>query len=97
MVDALCDKVINIELAVDLAAAMQSQLQGLFIEDIDLFNIASLPCSREICLTTGNQEHSSIQQLQKRLNSMADQFRQLLAPKAEQSVVQWSYTTVRAP
>ncbi|MCB1661589.1 MAG: hypothetical protein H6995_08605 [Pseudomonadales bacterium] len=95
VVDALCDKVINIELAVDLAAAMQSQLQGLFIEDIDLFNIASLPCSREICLTTGEPRTLSIQQLQKRLNSMADQFRQLLAQKAEQSVVQWSYTTVR--
>ncbi|MCF7980970.1 MAG: hypothetical protein K9K86_03225 [Pseudomonadales bacterium] len=94
-VDAISSHPLMIELAVDLAASMKSQLQALLVEDVDLFSIASLPFSREICLATGQPRTLDIQQLQKRLDNIGQQFRQLLAKKAEQSVVQWSYATVR--
>jgi len=94
--DAMSEPAFTLELAIELAASLQSQLQGLLIEDADLFSIAGLPFSREICLTTGQQRALNTQQLQRRLDSIGHRFQRLLAQKAEQSVVQWSYAAVRA-
>lgn len=85
----------TIEIAVEFAASTQTRLEGLFIEDTDLLNLAGLPCTREICLTTGQLRTLDTQQLQRSWEQTSNRFRQSLAQKAEQSVVQWSYAALR--
>ena len=86
---------LTVELAVELAIASKGQLQGLFIEDADLLSTARLPFSCEITLATGQTRGLDPQQLQNSFNRLANQFRQLLAQKAEQSVLQYSFHSMQ--
>ena len=43
----------NMVMAARLARALESRLEGLFIEDQDLMSLAGLPFTRELSLTSG--------------------------------------------
>lgn len=94
-VDASACSPLTLELAIELAAACKAQLQGLFIEDTDLLSTAGLPFACEITLTTGQSRGLSSQQLQSSYHRLAEQFRLLLEQKAKQSVLAYSFQSVR--
>ena len=45
----------TIQLAVEIAASLQTGLRGLFIENENLLRVAELPFSREITSTSGDR------------------------------------------
>lgn len=94
-VDASACSPLILELAVELAAVSKAQLQGLFIEDADLLSTAGLPFAAEITLTTGQSRGFTAQQLQSSFHRLAEQFRKLLEQKAKQSVLAYSFQSVR--
>jgi hypothetical protein len=77
-VDVSNYSVTTVNLAVEMAASVQTGLLGLFIEDEDLLQVAGLPCTREITLTTTRERPTSIDQMQRSLRSVARQFKQTL-------------------
>jgi hypothetical protein len=85
----------TLELASALAVASQSELHGLFIEDLDLLRVASLPFAREVMLAGGQPRILDNQQLLCSLNASSRHFRQSLARYAQQSALAWTYSTVR--
>jgi len=85
----------TVNLAVAMAAATNTLLQGLFIEDEDLLQVTGLPCSREITLTTATERPLSTDQVQRSLQMVARQFEQALQREAQALQVAWSCETVR--
>jgi len=85
----------TLELAIALAVASRSNLHGLFIEDMDLLRVASLPFSREVILASGRPRTLDSQQLFRSLNARSRHFRQALERYARQSALVWSYSKVR--
>ena len=85
----------SVELALRLAASVDSRLQGLFVEDEDLLQVSGLPCTREITLTTARERPTSADQMQRSLRSVAEQFKQSLEREARALKIAWSFDTVR--
>ncbi|MDH3535986.1 MAG: hypothetical protein OER87_09585 [Gammaproteobacteria bacterium] len=84
-----------VNLAVEIAASVNSKLQGMFIEDEDLLMLSGLSCTREITLTTASERHTSVVQMQRMLRSAARQFEQSLQREAQSLKIAWSYEYVR--
>ena len=87
--------VTTVNLAVEIAASVQTSLLGLFIEDEDLLQITGLPCTREITLTTARERPTSIDQMQRSLHAVAQQFKKTLQQEAQASQIVWRFDTVR--
>jgi hypothetical protein len=85
----------TVNLAVAMAASTNTLLRCLFIEDEDLLQVTALPCSREITLTTARERPTSIDQMQRSLRSVAQQFRKTLQQEAHALQITWSFDTVR--
>ena len=85
----------TVNLAVEMAASANTRLRCLFIEDEDLLQITGLPCTREITLTSARERPTSIDQMQRPLRSVAQQFRKTLQHEAEALQIAWSFDTVR--
>ena len=85
----------TLDLAVAMAASLETRLHGLFIEDEDLLRAASLPFTREISLTTARVQHTDFEKMQQALQSMARQFRNSLEKAAQVSQIKWSFDCVR--
>lgn len=85
----------TVNLAVEIAASVQTGLVGLFIEDEDLLRISELPCTREITLTTTRERPTSINQMQRALQAAALQFKKSLQEEAQASEIAWRFDTVR--
>ena len=85
----------TVSLAVEMAASVNTRLRCLFIEDEDLLQITGLPCTREITLPGARERPTSIDQMQRSLRSVAQQFRKTLQHEAQALQIAWSFDTVR--
>ena len=84
-----------LELAVDLAIEHRTSLHGLFIEDLDLVNVAGLPFSREVSSTSASPRMLDNQRLLRAMNASSRLFRQSLEQHAERLSLSWSYSHFR--
>ena len=94
-VDAESYSFSTVELAVAMAASLQVQLHGFFIESEDLLRVAALPFCREIGIPSARERVTDSLMMQRSLKAMAEQFRKNMARSAKASQVQWSYDYVR--
>jgi hypothetical protein len=85
----------TVKLAVAMAVSVNTRLQVLFIEDEDLLQVAGLPCSREITLTSARERPTSTDLMQRSLHSLTQHFKQTLQQQARDSQIAWSFDTVR--
>ena len=78
-----------------LAAGMQAEMAGLFVEDIDLLHLAALPFAAEFCRFT--QRHRPLQsaEMERQLRIQAAAARRALAAAAERAGVKWSFRVTR--
>ncbi len=93
-VDSQSISVITIDIAVAMAASVETRLHGLFIENQDLLRAASLPFTREISFTTAEEKPTDYDQMQRSLRAMAAQFRQSLEKAARASQISCSFDYV---
>lgn len=84
----------TVDIAVALAASLNAQLQGLFIEDSDLSRLVDLPCSTEITFPFATERALNKSSLQRSLRALGTQARDYLAKTAEGSSVQWNFSTI---
>jgi len=93
--DASTSSLAALEEAAALAAAMQAELLGLFVEDINLVRIAGLPFARQLSYPSGAEEHMSSERIDRELRAQAEVARKALAAAAGRRHARWSFRTVR--
>ena len=80
-----------------LAAGTRAELQGLFIEDDNLFRAAALPFTHEVAIHSALQRPMTVTDLERRLTSVANQIRGELERAARHAHLRWSFEVARGP
>lgn len=81
--------------AAQLAAAMQAELQGLFVEDANLFHLCNSPFCREVGLRTAVVRQLESHTMERQLRVRAAELRRSLARVASEAQVRWSFQVTR--
>ncbi len=84
-----------LELAAALAAELDAELTGLFVEDADLLHVGGLPFTREIGLFCPAPRPFDLRQLELALHREAEQARRLLIQAAARARLRWSFQVMR--
>jgi len=84
-----------LEAAVDLAAKMDAELLGLFVEDTALLRLAEIPCAREILYFSAAEVPLTREGMEVRLRAQSEQARRALQSAAQHAKVAWSFRTAR--
>jgi nucleotide-binding universal stress UspA family protein len=84
-----------IDAAASLAADMRAELQGLFIEDINLLRLAGLPFTREVDEASAALRPLDVPAMEQALRIKAAEVRQAMATKADELRVRWSFQVTR--
>jgi len=81
--------------ATALAAELDAELAGLFVEDIDLEHLCRLPFAREYSALTGTGRPLSADDIQRTWRREARAMQLLLAETAARSRLRWSFRVAR--
>jgi nucleotide-binding universal stress UspA family protein len=84
-----------LDAAVALAASLQAELAGLFVEDVNLLRMAALPFTRELGLTSALARPIEITDIEREFRRHAELTRKALEDAALASSVRWSFQVVR--
>ncbi len=93
--DASKESLAALAAAAGLAAQLEAELTGLFIEDTDLLNLAALPFSREAPALSRSGRLLEPERLARELKTQAAMARQALARAAEASHLPWNFRIAR--
>lgn len=93
--DASQDSIAALEAAVNLAAEMEAELVGVFVEDVNLLRLASLPFTREMRYLSNVEEELSQQRMEEELRAQAARARRALLAAAEEAHIRASFRVVR--
>lgn len=93
--DASLQSLSALDAAVNLAAALGAELEGLFVEDISLLRLAGLPFAREIRYLNARSEPLGEGDMEEQLQRQATRARQQLERKSQQRNVEASFRVVR--
>jgi hypothetical protein len=80
-----------LEQAVLLAERMGAQLEGIFVEDIDLIEVAGLPFLREFRSVSRSEDAISLNRMEQELRVLARRAERLLSEQASRHNVAWSF------
>jgi nucleotide-binding universal stress UspA family protein len=80
-----------LKLAAELAAKIDAELVGIYVEDVNLIRLADLPITREIGFHSARISEVDVQRLKRQLRAQARRAEQALALIAESAEVQWSF------
>ena len=81
--------------AVELAASLNAELEGLFVEDINLVQLAEFPFAQEVSLYSPMSRQLEKGSMERQLRIQAQRLRQTLARLAERAHVAWTFRVVR--
>lgn len=93
--DAANSTLETLEFAAFLAVELEAKLQGLFVEDADLLQVAELPFTREVVLFSAQERRFEGGALDRSLKIVAKRVQMELARVAEGARLSWSFETVR--
>ena len=93
--DASAPSLAALETAVNLAAALEAQLEGLFVEDINLLRLAELPFAYEVRTLSAVTQRVSRLQIEAELQAQAARARRALIAAARQAQVPATFRVVR--
>ncbi len=95
--DTLSDNLAALESAAALAARLEAELEGLFVEDTDPLRAADLPVSLEVMLWTARERNPTETEMARALRALAARIRKDLERAAKRARVPWSFKVVRGP
>jgi nucleotide-binding universal stress UspA family protein len=84
-----------LEAAVELAAGMQAELRGLYVEDVKLLRAADSPATRQVRYPFVSGAKLDPQHMERQLRAQASQARRALAAICERRKVKWSFQVAR--
>ena len=80
-----------LQAAAEMAACLQAELEGIFIEDINLIRLAELPFTREIRPFSMTEETVDVKRMEQELRSLARQQQQKLELVAREKGIRCSF------
>lgn len=84
-----------LDVAASLASYLNSELSGLYVEDINLVRLAALPIGREICFPNGICRDFTDQQLDAEYREQSTSARHAIARSASRARVTYSFRVAR--
>jgi nucleotide-binding universal stress UspA family protein len=93
--DASAHSTAALESAAQLAAQLEAELVGLFVEDINLVRLAALPCAREVGIFSATARGLDLRAMERAMKATAEQAQRLLQETAQRLGVPWSFRTAR--
>ena len=78
-----------------LAAAMEAEIAGLFVEDINLLRLAELPFSRQVSHASRVDQPLSSADVERQLRARANAARKALETAAARAGVPWTFEVTR--
>ncbi len=93
--DASAPSLAALDAAAAVAARWEAELLGLFVEDINLLQLAALPFTREVGFPSAIQRPIEPQDVERRLRAQARLSEQALARVAGRLNLRWSFRTER--
>ncbi len=93
--DASPQSQVALRAAARLAATLQAELLGLFVEDANLFHLCNSPFCREIGLRTAVVRQLESHTVERQLRVLAAEMRRSLARVAGDTQVRWSFQVAR--
>jgi nucleotide-binding universal stress UspA family protein len=94
-VDASHHSLAALEAAAELAASMKAELQGIYVEDVNLIKVAGAPGAREVRYPYIDAGRLNRQRMERQLRAQAAQARRALMVAGERRQVKWSFRVVR--
>lgn len=85
----------TLEAAARLAAQMEAELVGMFVENIDLLHFAALPFAREVGFASASRRALDVEGMERSLRGLAREARQSIAAVAGRVPVRWSFRVAR--
>jgi nucleotide-binding universal stress UspA family protein len=93
--DASPQSVAALRAAAELAALMEAELEGLFIEDINLLHLCGLPFSHEIGSYTAKRRQLDNRGLERQLRAVATTIQRAMTQVTTQKPVRWHFQVRR--
>ena len=84
-----------LDAAVDFAKRIEAELEGLFVEDIDLMRLAELPFAHALSLPTGMPQALDLAALEDEFRALAAGAQRALEARAQEMNVRCSFRVVR--
>lgn len=94
-IDASPASVAALEAAAEFAAALQAEVLGLFVEDINLLRWSSLPFAREVGALSAERRRLSGEEMERQLRFQAERAREALAAVERRLGVRTSFRIAR--
>lgn len=94
-VDASSHSLAAVRASVELAAALEAELEGLFVEDQDLHHLTRLPFAREVDSSSGESRRLRPEQVERHLEREAELVRRAMEREARHRRVRWSFRVSR--
>jgi nucleotide-binding universal stress UspA family protein len=86
-----------LEAAASVAALLDAELVGMFVEDINLLRVAQLPFVQEVCFPSAEARDIGVPQMERHWRSQATEARRQLGELVAERRVKWSFRVVRGP
>lgn len=93
--DASAHSLAALDAAVELAARLEAELLGLFVEDVELLSLAECPYARELLYPSAKEAPLSRATMEARLRAQSERAREALGNAAGRSHVPWTFRIVR--
>jgi nucleotide-binding universal stress UspA family protein len=93
--DASHHSLAALEAAAELAAALKADLEGLFVEDVNLLRLAALPAAREVQYPCCPAERLDPARMERQLRAQATQAQRALTWACKSREVTYSFRVVR--
>jgi nucleotide-binding universal stress UspA family protein len=94
-VDASHHSLAALEAAAELAATMKAELEGLFVEDVNLLRAAEAPAALEVQYPFIEAAKLDLARMERQLRAQAAQARRALRVASERRQIKWSFRIVR--
>ena len=78
-----------------VAARLDTEISGLFIEDIDLLNLAGMPFAAEVCFPAATRRCMDVASTERSLRGLADRARRALESIAQEESLRTSFRVAR--
>lgn len=95
--DASPQSIAALRAAAELAALMEAELEGLFIEDINLLHLCGLPFSHEIGSYTAKRRQLDNLALERQLRAVATTIQRAMNEVTTRTPVRWHFQVRRGP
>ncbi len=93
--DASPQSVAALRAAMELAALLEAEVEGIFVEDINLVRLCGFPFSHEIGSYTGSLRRLDSAAIECQLRAMAARIQHSISALTAQSTVPWSFHVSR--